>query len=157
MQIHISSFSSKSYLTLNCRLYSYSSKLTFLCILLVLGGDVELNPGPRSYCGQCNKLDKAVECDGCVKWVHARCTNIDSDEYKKLQLSNPDAKWYCPSCSFPCGIWVVSDPAIECDSCNSWIHNRCSLVSDLDYQNENNLSTAFSTPFPLRLITVILT
>ncbi|KAJ8044753.1 Histone-lysine N-methyltransferase ATX3 [Holothuria leucospilota] len=92
-----------------------------MCLLLILGGAIEVNPGPGFYCGVCSKLvkkrDKAVECDGCVKWVHTRCASIDNAEYTLLQLSNPDDKWYCPNCSSPCGICAQmvlgTDPAIE--------------------------------------------
>ncbi|KAJ8031305.1 hypothetical protein HOLleu_27992 [Holothuria leucospilota] len=140
-----------------------------MCLLLILGGDIEVNPGPGFYCGVCSKLvkkrDKAVECDGCVKWVHTRCASIDNAEYKLLQLSNPNDKWYCPNCSSPCGICAQmvlgTDPAIECDSCKNWIHNRCSQVDDIHYHHiqatncvwicptcsQSNLTTTFIAPF----------
>ena len=117
--------------------------LTYLLILLVVCGDIELNPGPGFYCGMCAKLvkknDNAVQCDGCDHWVHIRCADIDRVGYKLLQLSKPEDKWYCSKCSSPCGICLKGvrgdDPAIECDSCKKWIHNRCSLVDDSHYDH----------------------
>ncbi|KAJ8029979.1 hypothetical protein HOLleu_29537 [Holothuria leucospilota] len=85
------------------------------------------------------KNDNAVQCDGCDHWVHIRCADIDREGYKLLQLSKPEDKWYCSKCSSPCGICLKGvrgdDPAIECDSCKKWIHNRCSLVDDSHYDH----------------------
>ena len=53
-----------------------------------------------------------------------------------------------------------TDPAIECDSCKNWIHNRCSKVDDIHYQhiqatncvwicpacNHRNLATTLAAP-----------
>ena len=43
-----------------------SSKGTNLAILIILAGDIETNPGPRSWCSLCKKYckvsDKVIEC-----------------------------------------------------------------------------------------------
>ena len=48
-----------------------SSKATNLAILIILAGDIETNPGPRSKCGLCKKIckvsDKVIECVDCQK------------------------------------------------------------------------------------------
>lgn len=82
-------------------------------------------------------------------------------QYRNLQNSNVD--WFCKNCVSPCGIYKEgvyhTDPAIECDKCKTWFHNRCSLISDSEYLviqaanctwlcpecGESNLSSSFSS------------
>jgi len=130
---------------------------------------IESNPGPatnscRIYQKLVKRNDKAIQCDDCDQWIHARCTGIDKDTYIKLQKSYD--KWYCSNCIAPCGLCSGSiynyDRAIECDKCKTWIHTSCATVSDDDYkviQTTNctwicptcdtaNLSTSFSSSSP---------
>ena len=109
--------------------------------LLLLSGDIESNPGPATNsCGICHKLvkrnDKAIQCDDCDRWIHARCTGIDKNTYIKLQKS--DDKWHCSNCIAPCGLCSGSvhnyNRAIECDKYKAWIHTSCATVSDDDYK-----------------------
>ena len=114
---------------------------TYLSILLLLCGDVEMNPGPNNTCAICDKIvknrDKALQCDNCEKWSHIKCSNIDNVTYQELAKS--DENWFCQNCVSPCGICFddvsCTDPAIECDSCHLWIHNKCSLTSTEQYQH----------------------
>ena len=50
------------------------SKGTNLLILIILAGDIEMNPGPRSQCRLCKKYCKAseklVKCEECEKRFH---------------------------------------------------------------------------------------
>lgn len=55
----------------------------YLAMLLMLCGDVELNPGPVKFpCGVCNKAVRngvrAVCCDMCDKWFHIKCTSMSN-------------------------------------------------------------------------------
>ena len=47
------------------------SKVTNLLILIILAGDIEMNPGPRSQCRLCKKYckasEKSVKCEECEK------------------------------------------------------------------------------------------
>lgn len=50
-------------------------------LLVLLAGDVSSNPGPvKDPCAICSKgchsNQKAVQCDECNKWNHAKCINI---------------------------------------------------------------------------------
>ena len=71
--------------------------------LLLLSGDVENNPGPRSIypCGICEQ-DVTWEgpggicCDTCDIWFHNECCGITSHEYLLLGRSN--VQWKCPRC-----------------------------------------------------------
>ena len=60
--------------------YRPTMKNHHLLIKLLLSGQVELNPGPRSPrwpCGSCGKnvnwSSKALECDTCKTWYHTDC------------------------------------------------------------------------------------
>ena len=69
--------------------------------ILVLSGDVELNPGPsRNWkypCTACakpvKKNQQGIQCDGCDLWTHATCGRVNQETYDKLK-----GDWYCPTC-----------------------------------------------------------
>ena len=75
--------------------------------LVVLAGDVSLNPGPETdscaLCTKgCRKNQRAVqcdECDECDRWFHAKCINMNHREY--LDISDLAAYWSCVDCLFP--------------------------------------------------------
>lgn len=74
------------------------------CLLLLLSGDISLNPGPIRYpCTVCGKSvksnQKALSCDVCQEWSHANCAGVDDSLYCKLQ-SVAHFSWQCPSCLF---------------------------------------------------------
>lgn len=60
------------------------------CLLLLLSGDISLNPGPiRFPCMVCSRSvksnQKALVCDACQQWSHANCARVDDSLYRKLQ------------------------------------------------------------------------
>ena len=61
------------------------SKGTNLLILIILAGDIEMNPGPRFQCRTCKKYckaaEKAVKCEDCEKRFHASCVNLGPVEF----------------------------------------------------------------------------
>lgn len=66
--------------------------------MLMLSGDVELNPGPPSRwkypCTVCVKSNqRGVQCDMCDLWTHATCGRVDGETYQNLK-----GDWYCQSC-----------------------------------------------------------
>ena len=72
--------------------------------LVVLAGDVSLNPGPETdpcaLCTKgCRKNQRAVQCDECDRWFHAKCINMNHREY--LDISDLAAHWSCMDCLFP--------------------------------------------------------
>ena len=74
-----------------------------ILLLLVLGGDIEINPGPVKYpCKICTKpvakTHRALQCDECDQWVHIKCGNVTADEYESLGKSS--AIWICYVCRF---------------------------------------------------------
>ena len=62
------------------------------CLILLCGVNLK-NPGPsyRFPCGNCNKPcrsnQKAIFCDGCSFWFHAKCQKLSDDHYFQLGLS----------------------------------------------------------------------
>ena len=62
---------------------NYECELCYLTIVLLLGFDVETNPGPRKIvysCMICGKAAKwgqrAIECEECQEWFHAGCMDM---------------------------------------------------------------------------------
>ncbi|KAK3084155.1 hypothetical protein FSP39_009144 [Pinctada imbricata] len=75
-------------------------------ILLTCATDIELNPGPRKPkhpCQICHRAvtwkDKAVSCDDCEMWYHAKCMNMSSIMYNCLK--SPNLSWHCVACEMP--------------------------------------------------------
>ena len=70
----------------NCRACIY--------FLLLLSGDVAINPGPNvCLCGLCEMIvgdeDKAVLCDSCDKWAHVSCDPALSDFLYSYMVQTP--------------------------------------------------------------------
>ena len=70
-------------------------------ILLLIAGDVEVNPGPAKHpCGSCSKAVKSnqrgIFCEVCYLWYHTKCINMCLSEYQRLSLS--DEGWCCHHC-----------------------------------------------------------
>ena len=109
-----------------------SSKGTNLLILIFLAGDIEMNPGPRSLCRLCKKYckasEKSVKCEECKKRFHTSCISLD----KKELLESGNGPWYCTNCKADCGLCsgAVLHKAVQCDKCEMWIHNKCSLITE---------------------------
>ena len=67
----------------------------FFTLVLLLSGDVHLNPGPSAAfpCRVCQKevldSDPAVQCDQCDMWVHVTCDcSLTINDYNEM-LANP--------------------------------------------------------------------
>ena len=71
-------------------------------IIILLAGDIELNPGPnwKYPCGVCSgpvrSNQKGIFCDVCNTWLHTRCIGLSDRDYSNL-LSSPDT-WACRRC-----------------------------------------------------------
>lgn len=76
----------------------------FMCLLLILSGDISLNPGPTKFpCGICSKAvrknQRGILCDECQYWFHVKCIDLPVAEYNIL--SQTSDSWYCKSCTLP--------------------------------------------------------
>ena len=124
------------------------SRGTNLLVLIILAGDIEMNPGPRSQCSQCKKYCKAtdtvVKCEECRKCFHASCANLSEKEL--LELGSDNGSWYCKDCKAECGLCsgaVLNDhKAVQCDKCEMRVHIECSFVTD--FQKETMQSSSLS-------------
>ena len=76
-------------------------------ILLILAGDVELNPGPvnagtvliDTYCTGCQEecTENCIECEICLKWTHFGCTDMPSGPLKTAAKHSSIA-YFCKDC-----------------------------------------------------------
>lgn len=69
--------------------------------ILILAGDISLNPGPVKFpCKVCRKAvkntEKGILCDACEKWLHTECINIYEETY--VRLGEEETTWKCPKC-----------------------------------------------------------
>ena len=128
------------------------SKGTNLFILIILAGDIEMNPGPRFQCGLCKKYykasDRLIECEECEKRFHASCSNLGDDEL--LRIESGDEAWYCTNCKADCGLCsgavLKGHKAVQCDSCDMWIHNECSFITETQLETVSNTNCTLICP-----------
>ena len=128
------------------------SKGTNLFILIILAGDIEMNPGPRFQCGLCKKYckasDRLLECEECEKRFHASCSNLSDNEL--VRIESGDGAWYCTNCKADCGLCsgavLKGHKAVRCDSCDMWIHNECSFIAETQYEIVNNTNCTWICP-----------
>ena len=87
------------------------TKITFprktsAILLILLGGDIHSNPGPRPPkfpCGICKKAVKwdpkspSVCCDSCDIWFHQRCMAMPDVVFEGLK----NVSWECVQCGLP--------------------------------------------------------
>ena len=90
-------------------------------IVLWLGGDIKLNPGPSVYpCGYCQQ-NVSWNGDGlCNMWFHPSCIDISSAEYRAL--SQTSEEWKCYRCH------TVNSSSLTYHSYEVDTHNRFSIL-----------------------------
>ena len=86
-----------------------SNKTCHLLLILLLSGDVELNPGPAHvndsiYPCPCCELQvdygmKALQCDHCSMWYHKTCISMCTRDYRNLE--NNSISYLCFRCNHP--------------------------------------------------------
>ena len=80
------------------------SSCNYFFILLLLCGDVSINPGPPRFpCGVCHcevaDSDPTICCDFCDNWIHVSCDpKISLVEYQNMQKSPTEDSWICSAC-----------------------------------------------------------
>ena len=81
-------------------------KKHFLLLMLMIAGDIHINPGPNwkhpcQVCGKpvkCNQ--RGICCDYCELWSHTKCIGMTNEVYLDYQ-NNEQLSWSCLSCLFP--------------------------------------------------------
>ena len=109
-----------------------NSGLAYFAVLLLLCGDISLNPGPSDVfpCGVCSTevLDDAaaVCCDSCDCWIHVSCDpSLSMEDYHHM-LSNPSTDpWFC----FCCQACVLSVPLAPLSVLEALWSSVCSAVT----------------------------
>ena len=124
-------------------------------ILLIISGDVSMNPGPVRYpCGGCARPvasnHRAVLCEACHHWCHIKCFNISPAEYQLLSTS--EDPWICSNCNnfhFTDSFFeldVLVDPNetlnMSTNSASAIEHDMFDEVLSLRKQNPNNFVVA---------------
>ena len=124
------------------------SKGTNLLIFIILAGDIEMNPGPRSLCRHCKASEKSVKCEECKKHFHTSCINLDEKEL--LELESVNGSWYCTNCKADCGLCsgavLYGHKAVQCDECEMWIHNKCCFITESEIDSVENTNCTWICP-----------
>ena len=90
-------------------------------------------------CGICTLLvtddAKALICDICEKWIHAKCDRMPDITYEHHEI-NHEAIFICRKCR-TCGICdriiASNQNYIYCDNCTSLIHVKCNMFDNKQY------------------------
>ena len=81
-------------------------------------------PSMQKYC---KATDKFVKCQECSKCFHMSCVNLSEKE-----LGSEKETWYCKDSKAECGPCngdvLNNHKAVQCDTCEMWVHNDCSFV-----------------------------
>ena len=125
------------------------SRGTNLLVLIILAGDIEMNPGPRSQCRHCKKYckvtDKIVKCQECSKCFRESCTNLSEKEL--LELGSENETWYCKAeCGLCSGDVLNNHEAVQSVKCEMWVRNDCSFITDFQYETKQNSSSTWICP-----------
>ena len=97
------------------------------------------NENTNDLCGIFNKTvkdnDKALICDKCGKWVHAKCTKMPSIKYEHHQI-NPEDIFECRkcrTCSVCHKVIASNQKFIDCSACRNYVHIKCNLFDSKQY------------------------
>ncbi|XP_015763562.1 PREDICTED: uncharacterized protein LOC107342574 [Acropora digitifera] len=113
-----------------------------LLSLLLLAGDIQLNPEPnwKFPCGSCNKPvkknQKGFQCDHCNLWYHTKCCAVGDDSY--YLLANSSCTWLCVSCGLPSFSNSLFETSLD-------LHNSSISVTDKD--KAESLNSYFHSVF----------
>ena len=89
----------------HCKYPKESICTELLQLLLVISGNVELNPGPRTpkyTCGECRKevSINSIACDTCNTWYDRECAGMNLTIFESY-VKNLDMEWECTQCGMP--------------------------------------------------------
>ena len=109
-----------------------------------------MNPRPRLQWGLCEKYctasDRLLECEERDKRCHASCSKLGDDEL--LRIESGDGAWYYKNCKADCGLFssavLNGHRAVQCDSCDMWVHNECSFIAETQYETVKNTSCTWN-------------
>ena len=78
------------------------------------------------------------EITGIIKSLkNGKAQDIHGLAAEHLQQGN--GSWYCTNCKADCGLCsgavLYGHKAVQCDKCEMWIHNKCSLITDSEFDS----------------------
>ena len=76
----------------------------------------------------CTKKQRALQCDQCDLWSHAKCTHVSVDEYNRLSASEDE--WFCSACCLP-GFMDSFFSSTDTSSVNSSLDSTDSQVDEI--------------------------
>ena len=148
--------------TLVC-LPSSCQLLLVILLLILLAGDIETNPGPRTPkypCGECMKActsykgsQASILCDSCNSWFHTNCVGLS--DIVLDSLGRCDLPWECYKCGIPNISTSLFDSFISNSSETSTSTSRSSCSSTSSIQPSSPLaasSPAKSDDFRIKTI-----
>ena len=76
--------------------------------------------------------------------------SISLDEKELLELESGNGSWYCTNCKADCGLCsgavLYGHKAVQCDKCEMWIHNKCSLITESEFDSVENTNCTWICP-----------
>ena len=79
--------------------YLSHSPLILISMLLLISGDIHLNPGPIDSCSVCSRRvtwgNRSIQCTNCSLWVHLSYSGLSPADFRKI---SPGHSWTCPMC-----------------------------------------------------------
>ena len=132
---------------------THGARNAWLKWLLLMSGDVEINPGPvyRFPCTVCEtpvrKNQRGVDCDSCRRWTHAACCGMSATEYHQLCTQGESFPWVCPPCM------MQEIPFMNCSLNWEPVHGHKSVdgllkTSQLSDGSESYMNSLPKPPFP---------
>lgn len=118
--------------------------LTRITLILLISGDIQTNPGPRTVkapkypCGTCgknvNSNQKAMECEDCLTWYHNKCIDMNDYNYQ-VHIHHSSYVWVC----YKCGVPNFTNSSLFC---NFEVSNPFDGLSNstIDSNKTNNIS-----------------
>ena len=80
--------------------------------------------------------------------LHTSCISLD--EKKLLELESGNGSWYCTNFKADYGLCsgavLYGHKAVQCDKCEIWIHNKCSLITESEFDSVENTRCTWICP-----------
>ena len=128
-----------------CMRYGKNPFASFCIMMLLLSGDINMNPGPPKYpCGLCKKgvgaKKDAIRCDGCGTWFHVRqqCIMMPRQVFQSY-CNQPDLRWNCNECSEKTTETQMNGSEEELDPFDALQENLRSTGLKIGHLNVNGL------------------
>ena len=103
-------------------------------------------PGPNAVSAK--NIARRPKCEECKKRFQASCANLGEKEL--LELESGNGSWYCTSCKPDCGLCsgavLYVNKAVQCDKCEVWFHNECSLITESQFDSVLNTKCTWICP-----------